>query len=177
VALLIPFDPSGLDPKVVSALDDIITAIQTWSVSPFGLATRRLRVKTAPQTITNSADPFSVTWSQAPNDSEILFDASGMLDSGGVFVNFTQPGVYLMSAECWFAGSAVGIRYAGIFGTSDLDVKKQVQVPSMASNQTIDTGMFLFHVTNPVKYRVGVFQNSGGGLSLLTSILSVVQLS
>jgi hypothetical protein len=31
VPLLIPFDPSGLDPKTVSAFDDLIAAIQTWA--------------------------------------------------------------------------------------------------------------------------------------------------
>jgi hypothetical protein len=177
VSLLIPFDPSGLDAKVVSALDDIIAAVQTWSASPFGLARKRMSVMAATQTITTSADPFSVTWQQAPSGSDTLYDTGGFLDSGGVFINFTQVGTYLVNAELWFAGNAAGFRYAGIFGTNDLDPRAQVQVPAMANNQTIEV-MHVFRVSSPpVKYRIGVFQNTGGGLSLLgPSYLQVTQL-
>jgi hypothetical protein len=82
-----------------------------------------------------------------------------------------------MNAEMWFAGNAVGIRYAGIFTTSDFGIVAQVQVPAMASNQTIEL-MHVIRVSSPpVKYRIGVFQNSGGGLSLIApSYLQVTQL-
>lgn len=177
MALIIPFDPSGLDPKVVSALDDIIASVQTWSASPFGLARKRLSLIAATQTITSGTDPFAVTWLPAPNGSDSLYDTGGFLDSGGVFINFTQVGTYLVNAQLWFAGNAAGIRYAGIFTTSDSSPAAQVQEPAMASNQTIQV-MFVIRVSSPpVKYRIGVFQNTGGGLSLLApSQLQVTQL-
>ena len=31
MGLVIPFDPAGLDPKIVNALDELIVAIQTWA--------------------------------------------------------------------------------------------------------------------------------------------------
>jgi len=178
VALVIPFDPSGLDPKVVSALDDIIASIQTWSASPFGLALKRMSALSASgQTITTSADPFAVSWQTPPSGDDTLYDTGGFLDSGGVFLNFTQVGTYLVNAEMWFTGNAAGIRYAGIFGTNDSDVRAHVQVPAMASNQTIQV-MRVFRVSSPpIKLRIGVFQNTGAGLSLLSSRLQVTQLA
>lgn len=176
--LIIPFDPAGLPPKLVNALDDLIVAVQTWSGSPSGLATKRLRAQSATQTITSSADPFAVKWLPPSSDGDTLYDTGGFLESDRVFVNFTQVGTYLMSAQCRFAASAAGFRYAGIFGVGDFDVRKQIQVPSAGANElTIDTGTLLLRVTAPpVKLRVGVFQNSGAGLALLTSYLEVVQL-
>ena len=184
MALKIGFDHNGLDPKVVNALDDIVTAIQTWSASPFGLSRKRLRASAATQTITTGTDPFSVTW-QIPtvdpavnsDGSDSTYDTGGFLDSGGVFLNFSQVGTYLINAEIWFAGSAVGNRYVGIFGTSDLDSRKQVQRTSVgAANESIDSGVYLLHVSSPgAKVRVGVYQNSGGGLSLVLGRLQVLQ--
>lgn len=176
MSLIIPFDPSGLEPKVVSALDDIIAAVQTWSASPLGLARKRLSVSSATQTITTSADPFAVTWKTPPNGSDTLYDTGSFLDSGGVFVNFTQVGTYLMNATLWFTGNAAGVRYAGIFGTSDLNVIVQVAMPAMVSNQSIPVSFVIRVSSPPMKYRIGVFQNTGGGLALLSSQLQVTQL-
>jgi hypothetical protein len=179
VSLLIPFDPSGLDAKVVSALDDIIAAVQTWSASPFGLARKRMRVTSAVQTITTGTDPFSVTWSAPPNGSDRLYDTGGFLDSGGVFINFTQVGTYLMSANVLIQSSAVGDRYVGIFGTNDLDFVSSTSVTGTGGGnpQGLHTGMQIIRVSSPpVKYRIGVWQNSGGGLSLFNgSYLNVIQ--
>jgi hypothetical protein len=179
MALVIPFDPSGLDPKVVSALDDIIAAVQTWSASPFGLARKRLRTwVSTPQSVTSGVDPFSVTWQVPPEGSDRLFDTGGFLDSGHVFLNFTQVGTYLVSADVMIQSSAVGDRYLAIIGTNDLDYVSLISAKGTAggNDQGLHTGTQIIRVSSPpVKYRIGVWQNSGGALFLTSGYLNVLQ--
>lgn len=177
MSLIIPFEPAGLEPKVVSALDDIIAAIQTWSASPFGLVRKRMRVAAATQTVTSGVDPFPVTWLQAPTDSDRRFDTGSFLDSGGVFVNFTQAGTYLISANVLLQSSAVGDRYLAILGTNDLDFVASTSVKGTGGGnpQGLHTGTQIIHVSSAVKYRIGVWQNSGGGLALTDGYLNVLQ--
>jgi hypothetical protein len=177
VSLLIPFDPAGLDAKVASAFDEIIAAVQTWSASPFGLSRKRMRVASAIQTVTTGTDPFAVTWKTPPSDSDRLYDTGPFLDSGGIFINFTQVGTYLVSANALLQGSAAGDRYIGIFGTNDLDSLTLTDAAGTASTQTLLTGAQIIRVSSPpVKYRIGVWQNSGGGLSLTGGFLNVLQI-
>lgn len=178
MSLIIPFDPSGVDPKVVAVIDDLIAAIQTWSASPLGLLRRRMRVASAIQTVTTGTDPFSVTWKTPPRDSDRLYDTGNLLDSAGVFVNFTQVGTYVLSANALIQSSAVGDRYIGIFGTNDLDAVTTTSAIGTAGGnpQGLTTGMHILRVSSPpVKYRIGVWQNSGGGLSLTGGYLNVLQ--
>jgi hypothetical protein len=120
VSLLIPFDPSGLDAKVVSALDDIIAAVQTWSASPFGLARKRMRVTSAVQTITTGTDPFSVTWSAPPNGSDRAL-RHGRVSRQRRRVYQLHAGWHV-SDECerGSPGSAVGDPLRGHLHTNDL---------------------------------------------------------
>lgn len=140
------------------------------------------------QTIPNATDTFlTFLKPKTPNGfPEDGYDLDGMFDQDGSGMYFApkEKGLYLMEARIRFVANAVGQRYAAIAPTQAIDEYDMAFSP--VNSGTYATSLFLStiiphdpapggaasSVTAPVRYRIYVFQDSGGNLDVMGSSLA-----
>lgn len=205
MSLALPFDPSGLDPKVVSAFDDLIAALQTWFnrgvIEGSGYATftqprcAYRHTGSGTQSIADSTDT-SLTWDGPAGQPEGVYDDL-QYDNGSAFgepfVVTTScetlappvPGQYLVVATIDFAGNATGRRELWLEQlSSDNQWFELDGVQDNAPDATFGSGLQVcalatIEARGDVRpaVRVRVYQNSGGALNVTTKRVRMIKLS
>lgn len=191
----IPFDHAGLDPRVASVLDDIVTTIQTWankSVIAAGSSGSFVQPRcryylSADQTLITATDtsllwtgPATATDSVATNT---LFD-NGTTFGALAFVPTTSTadliapmaGQYLVSAGAVFAASAAGRRdlwlEQRIAMGAYFEVARVNMPTNIAGNGTALQVSHVLTLQGGESVRVRASQNSGGNLNLTAGFAS-----
>lgn len=189
----IPFDHAGLDPKVATVIDDVVTAIQTWANKSSISATssgsfvqpRCYYFLSAAQSL-QTATTTAVLWTgpaQAAEDSSVAGLAATQYDNGVTFgasafvaaastADLVPPmlGQYLVIAGASFAASAVGERQLAI-ERRVAGVSTQVGFVNMPTNIAGNATWLQVSAIVPIltqgdSVRVTALQSSGGNLNL-----------
>ena len=162
MGLQIPFDPGGLDPKVINAVDDIIAALQTWA-NKVQLSSDNY---TGTGLATFSGQPGFLAYNAADDVTQshgatIGFDTEVYDEANNFSANvFTAPvaGRYLLSVQLETnTGSA--LQYRGVqlvttartytmlsqgqVVTTDIHVAATTVIADMAANDTAKALLYL----------------------------------
>jgi hypothetical protein len=119
MGLTIPFDPTGLDPIIVHAFDDLIATLQTWantvqttqgSYVSSGFATylgqHRLRLSSSTVSVPNVTE-YPIPFTAPTRDDLNTYDVGDIFD-GTATVYLTTPGLYLVTGRIRWDANAAG---------------------------------------------------------------------
>lgn len=193
MAMQIPFDPSGLEPRVVQAFDDLITRLQAWfnggTITQSGAITANQPacryVLPSNQSVPNNTDT-ALLWTGPAQDidavmNSIQYDNGAQFGNGQAFVPSASqnivspplPGMYLVVAGTTFSPNATGRRDLWLQqvddsgGRFDLAGATSVHTNSGADVTNLQVSAVVM-VSDPITRRPGirvmVYQNSGGAL-------------
>lgn len=195
----LPFDPSGLDPRIVQAFDELIAPLQQWfnsgKIEAGNYATfKQPRCRyflQASQSVSNNTDT-AVLWQSLSGANDLVLSTvqyDNGADFGAAFLPATStaymvppiPGQYLVIAGASYAANATGRRDLWLQQRDEngatFDIATATSVHSNAAGAVTNLQVSAVITIRP-KATVGpgirlmTYQNSGGSLGLNTGFNS-----